>query len=254
MSKKWSQFDPFSALTGAEEIVGLQGGANKRGALNGVFKTYFDTLYWPLGGTADLTSSVTIDGNGHDITFGDPNLIGSFLLTASSNIGFNGDVFSVEASSQIVWTVDDGVDLATYDFGANQGFITSPQFHINTETSFEASADDGVDASSITVGAASIDFNGVELNVFGASGLLLHGDLAGDAIEVGNSSTGQIQLGSGIITFTAPILLHSFTVATAPSASPAPQFAYCSDESGGAIPVFSDGTNWRRVTDGSIIS
>lgn len=30
--------------------------------------------------------------------------------------------------------------------------------------------------------------------------------------------------------------------------------AYCSNESGGAVPVFCDGTNWRRVTDRAIVS
>jgi hypothetical protein len=30
--------------------------------------------------------------------------------------------------------------------------------------------------------------------------------------------------------------------------------AYCTDESGGAVPVFFDGTNWRRMTDRAIIS
>ena len=38
------------------------------------------------------------------------------------------------------------------------------------------------------------------------------------------------------------------------SASPAAQFVYCSDESGGAVPAFSDGTNWRRVTDRAIVT
>ena len=38
------------------------------------------------------------------------------------------------------------------------------------------------------------------------------------------------------------------------SATPAAQFVYCSDESGGAVPAFSDGTNWRRVTDRAVVT
>ena len=38
------------------------------------------------------------------------------------------------------------------------------------------------------------------------------------------------------------------------AAAPAAQFVYCSDESGGAVPAFSDGTNWRRVTDRAIVT
>lgn len=29
---------------------------------------------------------------------------------------------------------------------------------------------------------------------------------------------------------------------------------YVTDETGGAVPAFSDGTNWRRVTDRAIVS
>lgn len=49
---------------------------------------------------------------------------------------------------------------------------------------------------------------------------------------------------------------RSFTVATVPSASSsgAGTMIYVSNESGGAVPAFSDGTNWRRVTDRAIIS
>ena len=38
------------------------------------------------------------------------------------------------------------------------------------------------------------------------------------------------------------------------SATPAAQFVYCSDESGGSVPAFSDGANWRRVTDRAIVT
>lgn len=49
--------------------------------------------------------------------------------------------------------------------------------------------------------------------------------------------------------------LQPFTVATAPDPT---RFRYAmvmvTDEVGGAVPAFSDGTNWRRVTDRAIIS
>lgn len=53
-----------------------------------------------------------------------------------------------------------------------------------------------------------------------------------------------------------PIRCASYTVATLPSASAAGAGAqvYVSDESGGAVPTFSDGTNWRRVTDRAVVS
>lgn len=49
--------------------------------------------------------------------------------------------------------------------------------------------------------------------------------------------------------------LVSYTVATLPTASNHEGgVVYCSDETGGAVVVFSDGTNWRRLTDRAIAS
>lgn len=48
--------------------------------------------------------------------------------------------------------------------------------------------------------------------------------------------------------------LRVYTVATLPATPAAGSHAYCSDETGGAVPVFGDGTNWRRVTDRAIAS
>jgi hypothetical protein len=49
-------------------------------------------------------------------------------------------------------------------------------------------------------------------------------------------------------------LLPSYNVAQLPSASPAGQMIFVPDETGGAVPAFSDGANWRRVTDRNIVS
>jgi hypothetical protein len=56
-------------------------------------------------------------------------------------------------------------------------------------------------------------------------------------------------------TFSLPPVLPSYTVATVPSAATyARGMIYVSDEAGGAVPAFSDGANWRRVTDRAIVS
>lgn len=49
-------------------------------------------------------------------------------------------------------------------------------------------------------------------------------------------------------------VLRSYTVATVPSATIVGQLIYVSNETGGAVPAFSDGTNWRRVTDRAIVA
>lgn len=52
-----------------------------------------------------------------------------------------------------------------------------------------------------------------------------------------------------------PVTLPTYTVATLPAASSwTAGMIYVSDETGGAVPAFSDGTNWRRVTDRAVVS
>ncbi len=50
------------------------------------------------------------------------------------------------------------------------------------------------------------------------------------------------------------VQLASFTVATLPPADPEAGLIFVSDETGGAVPAFSDGTDWRRVTDRAIVA
>lgn len=51
------------------------------------------------------------------------------------------------------------------------------------------------------------------------------------------------------------IILKSYTVATVPPvAANAGKQIFVTNETGGAVPAFSDGTNWRRVTDRAVIS
>jgi hypothetical protein len=77
--------------------------------------------------------------------------------------------------------------------------------------------------------------------------------------EIGNivlapSSTTVQTLTSTSVAFDVPVGLKSYTVGTVPSAATAGQLIYVSNETGGATPAFSDGTNWRRVADRAIIS
>lgn len=50
------------------------------------------------------------------------------------------------------------------------------------------------------------------------------------------------------------VVFPSFTVETVPLAIPEGQMIYVSNESGGPVIAFSDGQNWRRITDRNIIS
>lgn len=54
---------------------------------------------------------------------------------------------------------------------------------------------------------------------------------------------------------THPLTLASYAVADVPDAAAyTAGLIYVNNEAGGAVPAFSDGTNWRRVTDRAIVS
>jgi len=50
------------------------------------------------------------------------------------------------------------------------------------------------------------------------------------------------------------VQLTSYVVASLPDATTAGGLIFVSDETGGAVPAFSDGLVWRRCTDRAIIS
>jgi len=63
----------------------------------------------------------------------------------------------------------------------------------------------------------------------------------------------ELLVTSGIL-YPDQFVLPSFTISTLPGANPAGQMLFVTDETGGSIPAFSDGTNWRRITDAQIVS
>jgi hypothetical protein len=54
--------------------------------------------------------------------------------------------------------------------------------------------------------------------------------------------------------YPSQLVLPSYTVSSLPTAATAAQFVYVTNDAGGPVPAFSDGTNWRRVTDRAIVS
>ena len=73
------------------------------------------------------------------------------------------------------------------------------------------------------------------------------------------TDTATVTYDLGALATTGPLypdslVLPTYTVATLPSAVTPAQVVYVSNESGGAVLAFSDGTNWRRVTDRAIVS
>lgn len=124
-----------------------------------------------------------------------------------------------------------------------------------------ASQDDSITtrAGYFTAGAGAFGYSGTDptshvLCVEGATsgpGTAIYGNTNGNPLGDGYAafkSNGDSDFRGGVVYF------KSYTVTTLPSAAIAGGMIYVSNESGGAVMAFSDGTNWRRVTDRAIVS
>jgi hypothetical protein len=90
-------------------------------------------------------------------------------------------------------------------------------------------------------------------NWYGAVAVFFSG--VGIISQVGALGTGRNGLNAVNFETTGSVVLGTYTVSTVPSAANhARGLIWISNESGGATPAFSDGTNWRRVSDRAIIS
>jgi hypothetical protein len=197
-----------------------------------------------VGGNITTAGIVTATGN---IQGG--NLITAGLITATGNIsggnilGNGAGLSGINVFSNITVT---GGNSAVADSIADTLTLT---------------AGDGI---SIVVDSAT---DTITIGVHGSSQIFVDGADFGTVTEpvtlsddlglVTEAVTSQADLGSlvtsGLI-YPDQFVLPSFTVSTLPTATPAGQMAYVTNESGGAVPAFADGTNWRRVTDRAIVT
>jgi hypothetical protein len=84
------------------------------------------------------------------------------------------------------------------------------------------------------------------------------GNASSNSVLIGSSGTNVFFLTStgafGLAGTGAMYLLPNYAVASLPTVANLGGFIYVTDESGGAVPAFSDGANWRRVTDRAIVT
>ena len=81
--------------------------------------------------------------------------------------------------------------------------------------------------------------------------------LTDDLGLVTDAVTQEADLGALVISgliYPDQFVLPSYTTSTLPSASIAGSMIFVTNESGGSVPAFADGTNWRRVTDRAIVT
>ena len=176
---------------------------------------------------ANITGTLGVTGN---ITGG--NILGNGAgltgINAFSNISVTGgnsavadsiaDTLTLTAGTGITLVMNSATDTLTIAASSgSETFVDGADFGTVTET-VTASDDLGLVTSAVTA----------------------------------ESDLGTI-VTSGLI-YPSQFVLPSFTTTTLPSASVVGAMIYVTNESGGAVPAFSDGTNWRRVTDRAIVS
>jgi hypothetical protein len=174
-----------------------------------------------IGGVANVTGNITggnILGNGAGLTginsFSTVSVTGGNSAVADSIA----DTLTLTAGSGITLVMNSATDTLT--IAASSGsdiFVDGADFGLTTET-VTASDDLG---------------------------------LVTEVVDI-QSDLGSLVI-SGLI-YPDQFVLPSYTTSTLPSASIAGSMIYVTNDSGGAVPAFSDGTNWRRVTDRAIVS
>jgi hypothetical protein len=83
----------------------------------------------------------------------------------------------------------------------------------------------------------------------------INGEAFGNVIYAGGYQyTSEMPLPSGYAAVFGGERFPSYTVTTLPSALEPGRIIYVTDETDGAVPAFSDGTNWRRITDRIVVS
>jgi len=179
------------------------------------------TMPGPIGGTTPSTavfSSVTG-------TSGTDNF-GGATLTIDGYTRVSNGVFTVGAPNQTKFMVE----------VANQMKVV-----VSSPTVIGWSSGTGVDTDLATFrGSIQLGLERVDANTVG----------------VNNGTAGTYRdLKARVLEATTALKAPSFTVGTVPSvATYAQGIIYVSNETGGAVIAFSDGTDWRRVTDRAIIS
>ena len=148
-----------------------------------------------------------------------------------------------------------GVGYTKYENGGIVGVNTGIVFNGGMSLTFKIGQVFGRQAVTKFVGANATQRNTVRAYYgTGSGGTYVQLDHDGSDGIVACGAGNLILYARSRIIAKKPLDLRAYTVAGLPSASPAGQLIYVSDESGGAVLAFSDGTNWRRVTDRAVVS
>ena len=219
---------------------------------------YIESADWEnyLGGLTIVDNTIRADRTNDSIyleTSGSGKVIVNDSLqvinTLTANTIITNDISSADSSAI---QINDGVNISGT---LNAATIVNNTISTNEIASADSSAiqiNDGVNISG-TLNAKTIVTNDLisqdssVINVL--DGLNVSGALTTTSIN--SSST----VSAEHLTLTGLSTLGNKTVAQLSSLTPSiGTMVYCTDETGGAQPIFYDGTNWRRMTDRIVVS
>lgn len=211
--------------------------------------------YLDLRHSNGSTSQVRVRDNGS-------NTAPIFKVFGANNVS---EVFKVQAGNV---TINDAYTLPTADGSANQVLQTDGSGTLSFAT-VSANPDGGNTDVQFNDGGS---FNGLDSFTFDkATSTLKTGIIQAVIFEhitdYGSvADTANMTMSFGSVTESANTLNYeyvkdiagptsdAYTVDNLPDSSVAGQMIFVSDETGGAVMAFSDGTNWRRITDRQVVS
>lgn len=217
-----SGIDTTLISNGTSNVKVLGSGGNVSVGVNGTSNiAVFNTDGIDVSGTLSATGNISgnrILGNGTQLTG----------INAFGNIAITGETTVSADSTSDTLRFAEGSGIAITTDAANNTITFSAA---GTDSIFATGGDMGTVDEAVT---SEDDLGTVDVS-------------ASVEYDLGTIVT------SGLI-YPDQLVLPIYTVSTLPTASVVASFIYVSDEAGGAVPAFSDGTNWRRVTDRAIVS
>ena len=205
------------------------------------------------GGTG-ITTAIT--GDTLTVTNSSPNsdqnLFASVAVAGQSPITATGttDSLTFVAGTNVTITTDAGTDSITINASGGGGGGTPGG--ADTQVQFNNSGAFGGDSAfTYNSGTDTLSVTNIE-----ASSIAPPSSLVGTySITSPTTITLDAASGAGEVKSDVPFRLLSKTVSQLNTfVASAGSMVYCTDETGGAIPAFYDGSNWRRVSDRSIVS
>jgi hypothetical protein len=213
----------WTSSGGLSAVGNITGGNLSATSIAGILTTAAQTNITSLGTLSALSVTGNITGNnilGNGAGLSGINAFSNVTVTNGNSAVANSiaDTLTLTAGDGITIVVDSATDTITIAaLGSSEIFV------------------DGADFGTVTEPVTESDDLGLVTELVDAE-----------------SDLGTI-VTSGII-YPDQFVLPSFTTTTLPSASVVGAMIYVTNETGGAVPAFSDGTNWRRVTDRAIVT